>query len=261
MRDLHLARDDASTPVQNLKRLHSWRDAMENSHGQFCTVARSAEVLCERWTPLVLRELLCGSRRFNDLHRGVPRISSSLLAQRLRRLEEFGVVRRDAVGKVWEYGLTPAGEELRPIILALGHWGARWIGSRLRKDELDAGLLMWDVRRFVRLAEFPSEPVIIHFRFRDARAGERRWWLVVENGAADLCRDDPGREVTLVVDASVRALTEIWTGDRTPDQAIESRDVRVEGARRDAARLWHWLGTSAFAPTRRRAAEELAASP
>jgi DNA-binding HxlR family transcriptional regulator len=234
---------------------------MENSHGQFCTVARSAEVLCERWTPLVLRELLCGSRRFNDLHRGVPRMSSSLLAQRLRRLEEFGVVRRSAVGKVWEYSLTPAGEELRPLILALGHWGARWIGSRLRKDELDAGLLMWDVRRFVRLEEFPTQPVVIHFRFRDGRAGERRWWLVVEDGAADLCRDDPGRELTLVVDAGVRALTEVWTGDRTPEQVIESRDVRVEGARRDAARLWTWLGTSAFAPTRRRAVEPLVASP
>ena len=112
---------------------------MENSHGQFCTVARSAEVLCERWTPLVLRELLCGSRRFNDLHRGVPRMSSSLLAQRLRRLEEFGVVRRTALGNVWEYSLTPAGEDLRPIIMALGHWGARWVGTRLRREELDAG--------------------------------------------------------------------------------------------------------------------------
>lgn len=228
---------------------------MENSHGQFCTVARSAEVLCERWTPLVLRELLCGSRRFNDLHRGVPRISSSLLAQRLRRLEEFGVVRRSAVGKVWEYSLTPAGEDLRPIIMALGHWGARWIGSRLRKDELDAGLLMWDVRRSVRIAEFPSEPVIVHFRFRDARAGERQWWLVVEDGAADLCRDDPGRDVTVVVDATVRALTEVWAGDRTPEVAIQSREIRVEGARREVARLWRWLGSSAFAPTRRLAAQ------
>jgi DNA-binding HxlR family transcriptional regulator len=231
---------------------------MENSHGQFCTVARSAEVLCERWTPLVLRELLCGSKRFNDLHRGVPRMSSSLLAQRLRRLEEFGVVQRSALGNVWEYGLTPAGEDLRPIIMALGHWGARWIGSRLRKDELDAGLLMWDVRRFVRIAEFPAEPVIIHFRFRDARAGERQWWLVVEDGAADLCRDDPGRDVTVVVDATVRALTEVWTGDRTPEQAMQSREVRVEGAGRDAARLWCWLGSSAFAPTRR--AEQMAAA-
>ena len=112
---------------------------MENSHGQFCTVARSAEVLCERWTPLVLRELLCGSRRFNDLHRGVPRMSSSLLAQRLRRLEEFGVVQRGAVGNVWEYSLTSAGEDLRPIIMALGHWGARWIGTRLRKTNSTPG--------------------------------------------------------------------------------------------------------------------------
>jgi DNA-binding HxlR family transcriptional regulator len=233
---------------------------MENSHGQFCTVARSAEVLCERWTPLVLRELLCGSRRFNDLHRGVPRMSSSLLAQRLRRLEEFGVVRRTALGNVWEYGLTAAGEDLRPIIMALGHWGAQWIGTRLRKDELDAGLLMWDVRRSVRLEEFPPEPVVVHFRFRDARAGERRWWLVVENEAADLCRDDPGRDLTLVVDATVRGLTEVWAGDRTADEVMASGAMRIEGARRDAARLWRWLGASAFAPTRRKALQ-MAASP
>lgn len=231
---------------------------MENSQAQFCTVARSAEVLCERWTPLVLRELLCGSRRFNDLHRGVPRMSSSLLAQRLRRLEEFGVVRRRALGNVWEYGLTPAGEDLRPIIMALGHWGAQWIGSRLRKEDLDPGFLMWDVRRFVRIEEFPPEPVVICFRFRDARAGERQWWLVVEDGAADLCRDDPGRDVTLVVDATVRALTEVWTGDRTPEQVLQSGEVRIEGGRRDAARLWHWLGSSAFAPTRRQAVQKAA---
>lgn len=224
---------------------------MDNTYGQFCTVARGAEALCERWTPLVVRELLCGSKRFNDLHRGVPRMSTSLLAQRLHRLEEFGVVRRSAVGKVWEYSLTEAGEELRPIVMALGHWGARWIGSRLRDDELDAGLLMWDVRRFVRLPEFPTRPVVIHFQLRDARTRERAWWLVVEDGVADLCRYDPGRELTLVVDASVRALTEVWAGDLTPQQALESREIRVDGAKRDALDLWRWLGTSAFAPTRR----------
>jgi len=226
---------------------------MEKSAIQFCTVSRSAEVLCERWTPLVVRELLCGSRRFNDLHRGVPRMSTGLLAQRLRRLEEFGIVQRTVSGKVWEYGLTEAGEDLRPIVMALGHWGARWIGSRLRDDELDAGLLMWDMRRFARVEEFPPKPVVIHFQLRDARAGERTWWLVVQDGVADLCRDDPGREPTLVVDASVRALTEVWTGDRTPQQALRSHDIRVEGAQREAKALWRWLGTSAFAPTRRAA--------
>ena len=224
---------------------------MEGTYGQFCTVARGAEVLCERWTPLVVRELLCGSKRFNDLRRGVPRMSTSLLAQRLQRLEAFGIVRRAAVGKVWEYSLTAAGEELRPIVMAIGHWGARWIGSRLRDEELDAGLLMWDIRRFARIPEFPPRPVVINFQFRDARPGERAWWLVVENGTADLCRDDPGRELTLVVEATVRGLTEIWSGDRTPEQALQSREVRVDGPRRDAQHLWQWLGTSAFAPTRR----------
>jgi DNA-binding HxlR family transcriptional regulator len=233
---------------------------MENSTGQFCTVARCAEVLCERWTPLVVRELLCGSRRFNDLHRGVPRMSSSLLTQRLRRLEEFGIVRRTAAGKVWEYSLTEAGEALRPIVMALGHWGARWIGSRLREGELDAGFLMWDMRRFARLEEFPARPVVIFFKLRDARAGERAWWLVVENGVADLCRDDPGREPTLVVDASVRALTEVWSGDLTPKEALSSREIRVEGPKRDADQLWRWLGTSAFAPTRLAAAREMRAA-
>lgn len=224
---------------------------MDAPYSQFCTVARGAEVLCERWTPLVIRELLCGSKRFNDLHRGVPRMSTSLLAQRLHRLEEVGVVRREAVGKVWEYNLTEAGESLRPIVMALGHWGAQWIGSRLRDDELDAGLLMWDMRRFAQLKEFPPRPIVINFQFRDARVRENNWWLVVEDGIADLCRDDPGRELTLIVHASVRALTEVWIGDRTPQHAIESLDIRVDGATRDAKDLWRWLGSSAFAATRR----------
>jgi DNA-binding HxlR family transcriptional regulator len=131
-----------------------------------------------------VRELLCGSKRFNELHRGVPRMSTSLLAQRLRHLEDIGVVRRTRSGNVWEYGLTEAGEALRPIVMALGHWGARWIGSRLRDDELDAGLLMWDMRRFACIDEFPPRAVIIHFSFRDARAGEGNWWLVVEHGVS-----------------------------------------------------------------------------
>ncbi|MNG24405.1 hypothetical protein D3C84_1091270 [compost metagenome] len=109
---------------------------------------------------------------------------------------------------------------------------------------------MWDVRRFVRLETFPSRPVVIQFKFRDARSGEQAWWLVVEEGVADLCRDDPGRELTLVVDSSVRALTEVWAGDRTPKEVLQSQELRVDGAAQDAQSLWRWLGTSAFAGTR-----------
>ena len=207
-------------------------------YGQFCTVARGAEVIGQRWTPLVVRELLCGSTRFNDIHRGVPRMSRTLLAERLRTLEEVGVVRRTTAGSVVEYHLTQAGEELRPIIIALGHWGARWIGSRLKRDQLDAGFLMWDIRRFIRVEECPQErSVVIHFRLTDAPPGERLWWLVVSGGEADLCREDPGQGATLIVESTVRSLTEVWTGDRQPDDATKTRAVRVVARRRPVAHL------------------------
>src|SRR5262245_7512163 len=220
-------------------------------YSQFCTVARGAEVFGERWTPLVVRELLCGSRRFNDIRRGVPRMSATLLAQRLRKLIEVGVARRvRSHSGDWEYQLTQAGEELRPIVQQLGHWGARWIGSRLRTGQLDAAFLMWDIRRFVRLDQFPSRRTVIHFVFTDARPQERQWWLVVESGRADLCRDDPGHDLTLIVEAKVRALTEIWTGDSEPQAEIKAGHVRVIGPDQDARRLWTWLGRSLFAPSR-----------
>ena len=220
-------------------------------YGQFCTVARGAEVLGELWTPLVVRELLCGSRRFNDIRRGVPRMSATLLVQRLRKLEEMGVVERRKGAAGWEYHLTAAGEELRPIVVGIGHWGARWIGSRLKRQQLDAGFLMWDIRRFARIDKFPAaQRVVIHFRFTDAPRGERLWWLVVENRTTDLCRDDPGHEVSVVVESTVRALTEIWTGDSDPEREIHSGELRVQGAGRGGQALWRWLGRSMFAPTR-----------
>jgi len=219
-------------------------------YGQFCTVARGAEVFGEVWTPLVVRELLCGSRRFNDIRRGVPRMSQTLLTKRLRKLEEAGVIERKHGADGWEYHLTQAGEELRPIVVSMGHWGARWIGSRLRKEQLDAGFLMWDIRRFARLEEFPkARRTVIHFRFRDARAGEHVWWLVVENDGADLCRDDPGHELDVIVESTVRALTEIWTGDSDPQAEIAAGHLHVTGGARGSSKLWRWLGRSMFAPS------------
>jgi DNA-binding HxlR family transcriptional regulator len=221
-------------------------------YGQFCPVARAAEIFGERWTPLVVRELLCGSTRFNEIRRGVPRMSTTLLTQRLRKLEEIGVIEHVRAASGADYRLTAAGEELRPIIMALGHWGSRWIGSRLKRNQLDAGFLMWDIRRFARRELFPAERrVVVQFRFTDARQGERAWWLVVEKGEVDLCRDDPGYEVTLIIESTVRALTEVWTGDLLPEQAVERREVRVQGAARDARSVWRWIGASVFAPTRR----------
>lgn len=122
--------------------------------------------------------------------------------------------------------------------------------GRLRDEELDPGLLMWDLRRFVRLEQLPRYPVVVHFRFRDTRPADQRWWLVLEDGRADLCLQDPGRELTLVVDSTLRALTEVWVGDLTPDEALRAGGLKVDGPPREAERLWGWLGTSLFAPGR-----------
>jgi DNA-binding HxlR family transcriptional regulator len=220
-------------------------------YGQFCTVARGAEVFGEPWTPLVIRELLCGSRRFNEIRRGVPRMSQTLLTKRLRKLEELGIVERKRGEGGWEYHVTKAGEELRPIVVGLGQWGARWIGSRLKREQLDAGFLMWDIRRFARMEQFPKgKRVVIHFKFTDAPARERNWWLVVENAATDLCRDDPGHELDVVVASTVRALTEVWTGDSEPGKEMAAGKLKVDGAGPNGSKLWRWLGRSMFAPSR-----------
>ena len=162
-------------------------------YGQFCPIAKAAQILAERWTPLVLRELICGSTRFNDLRRGVPLMSSSLLSQRLKFLEREGVIERwpAAAGHGFEYHLTAAGRELEPMIMLMGEWGARWVRSQLAPEDLDVTLLMWDMRRKVRPEQFPARRVVVAFEFSDVPQSKRRWWLVSEGKKADLCVTDP----------------------------------------------------------------------
>jgi DNA-binding HxlR family transcriptional regulator len=150
-------------------------------YGQFCPVAMTAELLTRRWTPLVIRELLEGSHRFNEIRRGVPRMSPSLLVQRLRELEKGGVLVRRPVadGDHSEYHLTPAGEELAPIIMQMGAWGRRWAQSEISRRHLDAGLLMWNIHRKVRTERLPARQVVVRFHFREAPKGERDFWLVL----------------------------------------------------------------------------------
>ena len=154
--------------------MHYSRARMKG-YGQFCPVAKAAEIVAERWTPLVLRELLCGSRRFNDLHRGVPLMSRTLLAGRLERLEDAGIVRSAtrARGRGREYHLTAAGEELRPLIECLGEWGQRWARAQVGRGDLDPGLLMWDIHRRVNLEALPPERVVVRFDFRGVPATVR----------------------------------------------------------------------------------------
>ena len=216
-------------------------------YGQFCPVAKGAEVFAERWTPLVLRELLCGSTHFSDLHRGVPLMSRSLLSLRLKQLEQIGVVERKQGPHGPEYHLTQAGREFAPMIRQLGEWGQRWFRSKFGRDELDVTLLMWDMRRCIKADEFPRGRICVQFGFTDLPASKRTWWLVSDGEETDLCPADPGFEVGLYVTTDLQTMTRVWMGDLAMKSAIASGRIELDGARELRQHLERWLGLSGFA--------------
>src|SRR5204862_2333936 len=174
---------------------------MKTVYGQFCPVAVASEVFAERWTPVILRELVLGSRRFNEIQRGVPRISRALLVKRLRELAGHGVI--TSVGR--EYRLTEAGEELGQIVVQLGHWGQRWT-SPVQRDTLDARLLIWDMRRRIAVERLPEKRTVVQFDFRGVPVSHkwpRTYWLVMERQEVDVCIIEPGFEVDLFVEADL----------------------------------------------------------
>ena len=217
-----------------------------DQYGQFCPLAKAAEVLCQRWTMLVVRELVAGSQRFNDLQRGLPHMSPTLLSRRLRSLEEMGVIERRTEGSHALYCLTEAGRELQEVVEVMGAWGHRWVRSQLEKDDLDAGLLMWDMRRSVDPEQFPPRRVVVQFHFPDADDGSRYWWLVSCDGETDLCLQDPGHEVDILLQAPLAVMTAVWICEITLDQAIRKGEVKLVGPAKLREQLPHWLQASAL---------------
>ena len=221
----------------------------QGSYYQFCPVAMASEVLCKRWTMVLVRELVSGSTRFNDLKRGVPRMSPTLLSQRLKELEAAGVVVRiPVIGEpgISEYHLTPAGEDLLPVVKALGVWGQRWVESNLSLRNLDASLLMWDMRRNLDPTPLPKRRVVVKFLYPELPSTRRNFWLVVEpEGHVDLCATDPGFDIDLYVTTDLRTMTAIWMGLDTIEKARDRIDF--DGSRQIAKSMQQWLGLSVFA--------------
>ncbi|MGH6672976.1 MAG: winged helix-turn-helix transcriptional regulator [Xanthobacteraceae bacterium] len=225
--------------------------AEKRGYGQFCPIALAAEILAERWMPLVIRELLCGSVRFNDLQRGVPRMSSALLAQRLKQLQFAGIVERRSGGAGgFEYHLTSAGRELFPIIEKMGLWAQRWLRHDLVETaNLDPDLLMWDIRRNVVDKDSPRHGrYVAEFRFFGVPISRRRYWLVFDRGVVDLCYRNPGFAVDLFVEANLRLLTQIWLGHVSIDRALREGRLRLDGSRGDIDAFRSWFALSMFAP-------------
>jgi DNA-binding HxlR family transcriptional regulator len=227
----------------------------QGSYRQFCPVAMAAEVLCTRWTVILLRELMAGSTRFNELRRGVPRMSPALLSQRLKDLEIAGIVTREPLDKepgVFAYHLTPAGVDLKPIVEAFGVWGQRWVNTELSLRHLDVQLLMWDMRRGLDPRPLPKRRSVVQFTYPELSAAQRRWWLIVEaNGEVDLCSVEPGFDVDLHVATDLRTMTAIWMGLSTVSMAIMEDRLTLTGQRSLAANMQSWLGLSPFAKERK----------
>ena len=219
---------------------------MGSSYRQFCPVAKAMELLDDRWTLLVVRELVSGSERFNDLRRGLPRMSPTLLSKRLQQLTRAGVVERQVDGSDVRYLLTPAGQELRPVVEALGVWGTRWIGV-LGDEDLDPKLLLWDMHRNIDHSAVPGPRTVVEFRFSDMPPATRNWWLVITPDDADVCDTDPGHGVAVTVRTPLRTRVRVWRGDIGWSAALRSGDLTVEGGTVLRRALPRWFTLSAFA--------------
>lgn len=192
------------------------------SYGQYCPISKAVEVLGERWSILVMRELLIGSTKFNDIARGLPGMSRTMLSKRLRELEAAGVVERLDGG----YHLTPAGRELRPMVFALGAWGEKWLLGEPDPEELEPVSLMWHAHPRLDTSELPDRRVVIAFELDDR---PERFWIVVESVGCSVCMADPGFDVDVLVRAPLPTLYRIWYHQQPVAAAIRSGEVRIDG--------------------------------
>jgi DNA-binding HxlR family transcriptional regulator len=226
------------------------------SYGQFCPVAMAAEIVCTRWTVLLLREFMAGSTRFNELRRGVPRMSPALLSKRLKELQQAGIIehRRGGLGEEPAYHLTPAGPDLRDVVWAMGHWGQRWVDAQLSLKNLDPSLLMWDMRRNLDPTPLPPRRATIQIQYPELPAARRYWWLLVDKGEVDLCSADPGYDVDLYVVSDLKTMTSIWMGLVSVQNEVDAGRLLLTGDSMLQRSMQRWLGLSPFAKERKLAA-------
>ncbi|MEM1129172.1 MAG: helix-turn-helix domain-containing protein [Pseudomonadota bacterium] len=217
------------------------------SYGQFCPVAKAAEVFCERWTALVIRDLAAGPRRFSELKRGVPLMSPSLLSKRLKQLTAEGIVERQSRGgRASVYVLTEAGQEFAPIVWALGIWGQRWSRRELREHEIDLGLLLWSIEDGAEPAAFGGRDCLVRLDLTDQPTDRHTWWFMNARGKCELCLEDPGGDVDLYLSCTLPDAIHIIRGDIRLALAIDSCRLEVLGETWARSGLEAWINLSAL---------------
>ena len=223
-------------------------------YGQYCPLALATEVLAERWTLLVLRELGLGARHFNDIHRGVPRMSPTLLTRRLRTLERIEIIERVPVGRRVEYRLTDAGQALMPAIESLAVWSKSWLPATLSDERADPDLILWDIHRRMNTDLLPTGRTVIRFVLVDLPEARRHRWLVCERSGVDVCVNDPGFDHDLDVESDSRTLTWVWYGDVPLADAIDDGRIALHGPTDLCSAFPTWLQLNLLAAVPRRRA-------
>jgi DNA-binding HxlR family transcriptional regulator len=193
-----------------------------NGYGQYCPITRAVEVLGERWSMLIVRDMLCGAARFNEIARGNPRLSRSLLSKRLRQLEQAGIIERIDD----EYLLTPAGEDLRPVVFGLGEWGAKWQFDEPRERELDPELLMWWVHGRLDFSKLPDRRVVLEFQFSDV---PQDFWILKDSQGPSVCTHDPGFGVDALIESDLSTMYQVWLGKLPLRDALDDGRVSFHG--------------------------------
>ena len=230
-------------------------------YGQFCPVAVAAEVIAERWTPLVLRGLFCGATRFNEIQGSVPRMSSALLSRRLKELEHAGIIQKKPVrtGRGFEYALTDSGREIFPVLDKMGMWAQKWLRREITSEKnLDPDAMFWELRQSIITDRHRVDGRrVVEFQLSDMPSSRRFYWLVFEGETVDICVKNPGHEVDLWVTAGMRTLVEIWLGHRSLSNAMNDESIRLDGSTREIATFSTWFTSSPFAKYGRDAAQDV----
>ncbi|MEX2126229.1 MAG: helix-turn-helix domain-containing protein [Woeseia sp.] len=226
---------------------------MERGYGQYCPLALAAELLCRRWTVLVVSRLLDGCTTFNEIHRGVPRISPSLLSQRLAELEHAGIAQRKKLEQQngYSYHLTEAGKGLEDIVWQMAIWGQQWARD-MTMDDLDPGFLAWSMHMRLDTGSMPPGRTVLQFEFSGAPPDCRRFWLVNTDGKVDMCLKHPGFDTDLLVEADLLTFVESWRGFRDLRQQIRTGHIRLTGPQALKKSFPDWLMLSSLAPHQRR---------
>jgi DNA-binding HxlR family transcriptional regulator len=221
------------------------------SYGQFCPVSKATEIVGDKWTMLILRELLLGTSRFNEFQRSMSRISPTILNKRLKSLEDTGVIIKKKLSgmKGHEYRLTTMGKELEPVVDQLAIRGMRWARGQMSDDELDVELLMWDIRRRIDCESLPGGETVISFHFKGLEQ-YGTWWLVCDGADIDLCTENPGKDVDLYVASDVRTMIEVWEGDRSLSSAIKDETITSVGSPHLIRSMQSWFTLCSYKDVR-----------